>query len=63
MTDLRIKNETGLTFIEIIMVLVIATIIGVIVINRLVSTGAELIAQTGVIKAHLRYAQDRKSVV
>lgn len=54
---MRIKNDKGFTFIELIMVLVVATIIGVIVLNRLMSTGAELIAQTDVIKAHLRYAQ------
>ena len=59
MTDMRIKNDKGFTFIELIMVLVVATIIGVIVLNRLMSTGTELIAQTDVIKAHLRYAQAR----
>jgi len=59
MTDMRIKNDTGFTFIELIMVLVVVTIIAVIVINRLMSTGTELIAQTDVIKAHLRYAQAR----
>lgn len=56
---MRIKNDKGLTLIELIMVLVVATLIAVIVINRLMSTGAELIAQTDVIKAHLRYAQAR----
>ncbi len=59
MTDTRIKNDTGFTFIELIMVLVVATVIAVIVINRLMSSGTELIAQTDVIKAHLRYAQAR----
>ncbi len=54
---MRIKNDKGFTFIELIMVLVVASIIAVIVINRLMSTGTELIAQTDVIKAHLRYAQ------
>ncbi len=57
MTDMRIKNDKGFTFIELIMVLVVASIVAVIVINLLMSTGAELIAQTDVIKAHLRYAQ------
>jgi prepilin-type N-terminal cleavage/methylation domain-containing protein len=54
---MRIKNHKGFTFIELIMVLVVATIIGVIVLSRLMSPGTELIAQTDVIKAHLRYAQ------
>ncbi len=56
---MRIKNHKGFTFIELIMVLVVATIIGVIVLSRLMSSGTELIAQTDVIKAHLRYAQAR----
>ena len=41
------------------MVLVVATVIAVIAISRLMSSGTELIAQTDVIKAHLRYAQAR----
>jgi MSHA pilin protein MshC len=56
---MRIKNHKGFTFIELIMVLVVATVIAVIVISRLMSSGTELIAQTDVIKAHLRYAQAR----
>lgn len=59
MTGMRIKNHKGFTFIELIMVLVVATVIAVIAINRLMSSGTELIAQTDVIKAHLRYAQAR----
>jgi MSHA pilin protein MshC len=59
MTDIRIKNDTGFTLIEIIMVLVVAAIVSVIVLYRLMGTGAELIAQTDVIKTHLRYAQAR----
>ncbi len=57
MIHMRIKNDKGFTFIDLIMVLVVASIIAVIVLNRLMSTGTELIAQTDVIKAHLRYAQ------
>jgi len=56
---MRIKNHKGFTFIELIMVLVVATIIAVIIISRFMSSGTELIAQTDVIKAHLRYAQAR----
>ncbi len=59
MTDMRIKNDTGFTLIEIIMVLVVAAIVSVIILHRLMSTGTELIAQTDVIKTHLRYAQAR----
>ena len=56
---MRIENHKGFTFIELIMVLVVATVIAVIAISRLMSSGTELIAQTDVIKAHLRYAQAR----
>ena len=56
---MRIKNDKGFTFIELIMVLVVTVLVAVIVLNRLMSTGTELIAQTDVIKAHLRYAQAR----
>ena len=56
---MRIKNHKGFTFIELIMVLVVAAVIAVIAISRLMSLGTELIAQTDVIKAHLRYAQAR----
>ncbi len=59
MTGMRIKNDKGFTLIELIMVLVVAAVIAVIAISRLMSTGTELIAQTDVIKAHLRYAQAR----
>ena len=59
MTGMRIKNHKGFTFIELIMVLVVSTVIAVIAINRLMSSGTELVAQTDVIKAHLRYAQAR----
>jgi MSHA pilin protein MshC len=59
MTDMRIKNDKGFTFIELIMVLVVAAIIGVIALNRLMSTGTELIAVTDTLKTHLRYAQAR----
>lgn len=56
---MRFQKNAGVTFIEIIVVLVIASIIGVIILYRLMGTGAELIAQTDVIKTHLRYAQAR----
>ena len=59
MTGMRIKNDKGFTLIELIMVIVVVTLIAVVVLNRLMSTGTELIAQTDVIKAHLRYAQAR----
>ena len=42
-----------------IAVLIIISIVGVIVATRLWNTGAELVAQTDVIKTHLRYAQSR----
>jgi MSHA pilin protein MshC len=56
---MRIKKDKGFTFIELIMVLVVAALIAVVVLTRLMSSGTELIAQTDVIKAHLRYAQAR----
>lgn len=59
MIDMRFQKNAGVTFIEIIMVMVVASIIGVIILYRLMGTGAELIAQTDVIKTHLRYAQAR----
>ena len=56
---MRIKNDKGFTLLELIIVLVAIVLIAVIVLNRLLTSGTELIAQTDVIKAHLRYAQAR----
>ncbi len=51
--------DRGFTVLEVVIILIVMGIIGVIVVSRLWSTDVDLIAQTGVIKTHLRYAQSR----
>ncbi|MFC1813842.1 prepilin-type N-terminal cleavage/methylation domain-containing protein [Thermodesulfobacteriota bacterium] len=59
MTDLKRQKNDGFTLIEVVAVLIIISIVGVIVATRIWDSGAELVAQTDVIKTHLRYAQSR----
>jgi MSHA pilin protein MshC len=59
MADMRIRNTAGFTLIEIITVLLVISIVSAVIVNRLMDTSVELIAQTDVIKTHLRYAQSR----
>lgn len=56
---MRIRNTAGFTLIEIITVLIVISIVSAVIVNRLMDTSVELIAQTDVIKTHLRYAQSR----
>ena len=55
--NILIKNNRGFTLIEMVVVMLIIGIISAVVISRLMDTSVELIAQTDVIKTHLRYAQ------
>lgn len=55
----RVKKNSGFTLLEVILVLIIVAIISAIVIGRVASTNTDLISQTEIIKAHLRYAQSR----
>ena len=55
----RIKHKNGFTFIELLMVMVIIAIISAIVFSRFMFGDTDLIAQTEVIKTHIRYAQSQ----
>ncbi|MFC1829436.1 Tfp pilus assembly protein FimT/FimU [Thermodesulfobacteriota bacterium] len=59
MDGIKTHKNSGFTMIEIITVLMIASIISLVVISRFSGTNSELIAQIGVIKSHLRYAQSK----
>jgi prepilin-type N-terminal cleavage/methylation domain-containing protein len=52
-------KDHGFTILEVIAVLIILGIITAIVVNRMSGNVTELLAQTDVIKSHLRYAQSR----
>jgi MSHA pilin protein MshC len=52
-------TDSGFTLIEVIIVLVIMAIITAIAINHGMSQRVELMAQTEVLKTHLRFAQSR----
>lgn len=51
------KNDCGFTIIEVIVAIIIIGIVTAVVVSRIGETDADLIAQTEVIKSHLRYAQ------
>ena len=53
----KIKSRQGFTMIEVIAVLVILGIIAVVAVSRLGTDENDLIAQTDIVKAHLRFAQ------
>jgi len=53
------NRDRGFTMLEVVIILIVMGIIGVIVISRLWGTDVNLIAQTEVVKSHLRYAQSR----
>ncbi len=56
----RVKNNSGFTLLEIILVLLIVAIVSSIVISRVVSgPDTDLISRIELIKSHLRYAQSR----
>ena len=54
-----ILNNRGFTWIELIVVIMILSIISAVVAGSLMSSDTELIARTEVVKTHLRYAQTR----
>jgi prepilin-type N-terminal cleavage/methylation domain-containing protein len=49
-------NQRGFTLIEMVMVLIVMAIMGTFIMSR-ATTGNDLIAQTEILKSHLRYAQ------
>lgn len=53
------RNEAGFTALEVMVVLIIIGIISVIVIGRSDIGRTDLLAQTEVIKSHIRYCQSR----
>ena len=56
---LPVQKNQGFSILEIVAVLAIMGIIAAVAISRLADKSSELIAQTEVVKAHLRYAQSR----
>jgi prepilin-type N-terminal cleavage/methylation domain-containing protein len=50
-------NQDGFTMIEMVMVLVIMAIVGTFIAYRPATDSNELLAQTEILKSHLRYAQ------
>ena len=57
--DYDFEKSPGFTFVEVITVIFIVGITSAIVVSRLFFSNTELIAQTEVLKSHLRYAQAR----
>jgi len=55
----RIKYSDGFTFIELLTVMMIIAVISAIVFSRFMFGDTDLIAQTEVIKTHIRYAQSQ----
>ncbi|MBC8393796.1 MAG: prepilin-type N-terminal cleavage/methylation domain-containing protein, partial [Deltaproteobacteria bacterium] len=55
----RIKNKNGFTFIELLTVMMIIAIISAIIFSRYMFGDTDLIAQTEVIKTHIRYGQSQ----
>jgi len=55
----RIKHKNGFTFIELLTVMMIMAIVSAIVFSRFMFGDTDLIAQTEVIKTHIRYAQSQ----
>jgi prepilin-type N-terminal cleavage/methylation domain-containing protein len=51
--------QDGFSLLEVIVVLLIMGIISAVVVSRLIYDNIDLIAQTEVIKSHMRYAQSR----
>ena len=55
----RTNNNSGFTFIEMLTVMMIIAIVSAIVFSRFMFGDTDLIAQTEVIKTHVRYAQSQ----
>jgi prepilin-type N-terminal cleavage/methylation domain-containing protein len=53
----EITGNRGLTMIEVVVVLIVLAILTPFVVSRFTTSNVELIAQTDVLKSHLRYAQ------
>jgi prepilin-type N-terminal cleavage/methylation domain-containing protein len=53
----HLKEDSGFTLIEVILVMVIITLISAVVITRSRDLSTGLISQTDIMKTHLRYAQ------
>jgi MSHA pilin protein MshC len=50
-------NQRGFSMIEMVIVLIVMAIMGTFIMSRATTTGNDLIAQTEILKSHLRYAQ------
>jgi prepilin-type N-terminal cleavage/methylation domain-containing protein len=50
-------NQRGFNMIEMIVVLIVMAIMGTYIMSRATTSGNDLIAQTEILKSHLRYAQ------
>jgi MSHA pilin protein MshC len=50
-------NQRGFSMIEMVIVLIVMAILGIFIMSRATTTGNDLIAQTEILKSHLRYAQ------
>jgi prepilin-type N-terminal cleavage/methylation domain-containing protein len=51
------NNDRGFTMIEMVLVLIVMAILGTFIISRATTSDNELIAQTEILKSHLRHAQ------
>ena len=56
---MSIKNNSGFTLIEVIAIVIVMGIVTAFAVGRVADNKPELIAQTQVLKVHLRYAQSR----
>ena len=56
---MRIKNNSGFTLIEVIAIVIVMGIVTAFAVGRVADNKPELLAQTQVLKIHLRYAQSR----
>ena len=52
-------NHRGFTMIEMVVVLIVLAIVSAVIVYRPTTTSNDLIAQTEILKSHLRYAQIR----
>jgi len=56
---MSIKNNSGFTLIEVIAIVIVMSIVTAFAVGRVADNKPELMAQTQVLKIHLRYAQSR----
>lgn len=57
MNFLKIKNSRGFTFLEVLLVLIVLGVIIAVTVNRVSTSGNELITETDLLKSNLRFAQ------